>query len=487
MEKIAHNPLNLQNRRQTCPFYEVEASGAAAQARSTLMGNCWVAPAKADSPAHDILSQEGKENGLYQNGSCIGSKYVPCADVKDPLRTSTSNNNLKAFSFSVLKSATRNFRPDSVLGEGGFGCVFKGWIDEQGFIASRPGTGLVIAVKKLNLEGLQGHKEWLAEVHFLGQLYHANLVRLIGFCAEDDNRLLVYEFMQRGSLENHLFRRGNYNQALSWAIRIKIAVGAAKGLAFLHEAERPIIYRDFKTSNILLDLHYNAKLSDFGLAKDGPTGDKTHVSTRVMGTYGYAAPEYVATGHLTARSDVYSFGVVLLEILTGRRAVDKTKPGGEQNLVEWAKPYLHDKRKVFRIVDPRLEGQYSMKAAHRVATLASSCLCTDPRMRPLMKEVVELLEPLLHTREAAKSSYNVGYNSLIPASSSARRAYKNPTVLAQNGFVHSNRKGSIQSADDKRYHQQFNKQVACRPQAQGVSPLSAYQMSRTPDESAKRR
>ncbi|KAH7404046.1 hypothetical protein KP509_15G008300 [Ceratopteris richardii] len=152
--------------------------------------------------------------------------------------------------------------------------------------------------------------------------------------------------MPRGSLENHLFRRGSHGQALSWAIRIKVAVGAARGLAFLHEAERPVIFRDFKTSNILLNSQFNAKLSDFGLAKDGPTGDNTHVSTRVMGTYGYAAPEYVATGHLTAKSDVYSFGVVLLEILTGRRAVDKNRPFEEQNLVEWARPFLNDKRKI---------------------------------------------------------------------------------------------------------------------------------------------
>ncbi|KAH7430794.1 hypothetical protein KP509_08G014900 [Ceratopteris richardii] len=199
--------------------------------------------------------------------------------------------------------------------------------------------------------------------------------------------------MQRGSLENHLFRRG-HNEALSWPIRMKIALGAASGLAFLHEADKPIIYRDFKTSNILLDMHYNAKLSDFGLAKDGPTGDNTHVSTRVMGTYGYAAPEYISTGHLTAKSDVYSFGVVLLEILTGRRAVDKSKPIMEQNLVEWAVPYLNDKRKVFRLVDPRLEGQYSLKGAQRTASLALSCLNPEAKMRPLMKDIVAMLEPL---------------------------------------------------------------------------------------------
>ncbi|KAH9327593.1 hypothetical protein KI387_007771, partial [Taxus chinensis] len=204
-------------------------------------------------------------------------------------------SNLKSFSFIELKNATRNFRPDSVLGEGGFGCVFKGWIDEHSLLATKPGMGLVIAVKKLNQEGLQGHKEWLAEVNYLGRLHHPNLVKLIGYCVEDDHRLLVYEFMPKGSLENHLFRRSSHFQPLSWALRIKVALGAAKGLAFLHSAESQVIYRDFKASNILLDSSYDAKLSDFGLAKDGPEGDKSHVSTRIMGTYGYAAPEYLAT------------------------------------------------------------------------------------------------------------------------------------------------------------------------------------------------
>ncbi|KAD1066238.1 hypothetical protein E3N88_43341 [Mikania micrantha] len=200
---------------------------------------------------------------------------------------------LRKFNFVELKSATRNFRPESLLGEGGFGCVFKGWINESGTAPVKPGTGLTVAVKTLNHDGLQGHKEWRAEVDVLGDLLHPNLVKLIGYCIEDDQRLLVYEFMPRGSLENHLFRR---SLPLPWAMRMKIALGAAKGLAFLHEeAERPVIYRDFKTSNILLDVDYNAKVSDFGLAKNGPEGDKTHVSTRVMSTYGYATPEYVMT------------------------------------------------------------------------------------------------------------------------------------------------------------------------------------------------
>uniref|UniRef100_A0A0D6R2J0 non-specific serine/threonine protein kinase n=1 Tax=Araucaria cunninghamii TaxID=56994 RepID=A0A0D6R2J0_ARACU len=365
------------------------------------MGNCWDAPIKAESPNHTDVPSSGTTS------KCT-SRDAPSAQSMSSFSVKTNESlpstprsegeilsapNLKVFSFNELKNATRNFRPDSLLGEGGFGCVFKGWIDEQGMVAAKPGSGIVIAVKKLNQEGLQGHKEWLAEVNYLGQLHHPNLVRLIGFCSDDDHRLLVYEFMQKGSLENHLFRRGA--QPLSWSIRIKVAVGAARGLAFLHNAERQVIYRDFKASNILLDSYYNAKLSDFGLAKDGPTGDNTHVSTRVMGTYGYAAPEYVATGRLTAKSDVYSFGVVLLELLSGRRAVEKNKPGIEQNLVEWARPYLSDKRKLFRVMDTRLEGQYSMKGAHKAAGLAMQCLSNEAKHRPLMKEVVETLEQLL--------------------------------------------------------------------------------------------
>ncbi|PWA59387.1 protein kinase superfamily protein [Artemisia annua] len=197
------------------------------------------------------------------------------------------------FKLSELRAITQNFSSNFLLGEGGFGKVHKGYVDEN----MRPGLkAQPIAVKLLDIEGLQGHREWLAEVIFLGQLRHPNLVKLIGYCCEEEERVLVYEFMARGSLENHLFKR--ISVCLPWGIRIKIAIGAAKGLAFLHGAESPVIYRDFKTSNILLDSDFNAKLSDFGLATMGPEGSNTHVTTRVMGTYGYAAPEYVNTGNL---------------------------------------------------------------------------------------------------------------------------------------------------------------------------------------------
>ncbi|CAI9094881.1 OLC1v1030705C2 [Oldenlandia corymbosa var. corymbosa] len=191
--------------------------------------------------------------------------------------------------------------------------------------------------------------------------------------------------------------------SLPWNTRLKIAIGAAKGLAFLHGAEKPVIYRDFKTSNILLDSEFNAKLSDFGLATMGPEGSNTHVTTRVMGTYGYAAPEYVSTGHLTTKSDIYSFGVVLLELLTGRRAMDKTRAKTEQSLVDWAKPYLSSSRRLRCIIDPRLSGQYSVKGAKEMAHLALQCVSMNPRDRPKMPSIIETLESLQNLKDMAIS------------------------------------------------------------------------------------
>ncbi|KAG0515496.1 hypothetical protein BDA96_10G283700, partial [Sorghum bicolor] len=322
----------------------------------------------------------------------IASVLAPPKDVVDLQVEGYGNVNI--FTYDELRAATKNFRPDQILGEGGFGVVYKGVIDENvraGFPSRQ------VAVKELNPEGFQGDKEWLAEVNYLGQLSHPNLVELIGYCCEGSHRLLVYEYMACGSLEKHLFRRVCLN--MPWSTRMKIALGAARGLEYLHGAERSIIYRDFKTSNILLDADYNAKLSDFGLARTGPSGDQTHVSTRVMGTYGYAAPEYVMTGHLTARSDVYGFGVVLLEMIIGRRAVDKSRPSREHNLVDWARPLLVHNRKLFRIIDPRMEGQYSTKAAIEVASLAYRCLSQNPKGRPTMSQVVETFEAVQNMPE----------------------------------------------------------------------------------------
>ncbi|XP_073043517.1 receptor-like cytoplasmic kinase 176 [Primulina eburnea] len=380
------------------------------------MGICLSSQVKSESLFHSdtgvnsfkMVSKDGTELSISKDGTELSNSSSKGSSTSVPPTPRSEgeilqSSNLKSFTYNDLKASTRNFRPDSVLGEGGFGSVFKGWIEEHSLSAAKAGSGMVIAVKKLNHDGWQGHKEWLAEINYLGQLRHPNLVKLIGYCVEDDHRLLVYEFMPKGSMENHIFRRGSYFQPLSWGVRMKIALGAARGLAFLHNAETKVIYRDFKTSNILLDSNYNAKLSDFGLARDGPTGDKSHVSTRVVGTYGYAAPEYLSTGHLTSKSDVYSFGVVLLEILSGKKAVDKNRPPGEHNLVEWAKPYLTNKRRNFRIMDPRLEGQYSMARAIKAANLALQCICMDPKLRPNMNEVVTALEQIQDSKDSSKN------------------------------------------------------------------------------------
>ncbi|CAL4911892.1 unnamed protein product [Urochloa decumbens] len=383
------------------------------------MGNCGTREENAVVAAHAQvqqlhLSQHPAKNAIAdrkhtQISSDISNLSTP-GKIEDAKNISIYNDVI-AFTLFELETITKSFRADYVLGEGGFGTVYKGYIDENVRVGLK---SLPVAVKVLNRDGHQGHREWLTEINFLGQLKHPNLVKLIGYCCEDDYRLLVYEFMFRGSLEKHLFRN---TTPLPWGTRMSIALGAAKGLACLHNAQRPVIFRDFKTSNILLDSDYTAKLSDFGLAKAGPEGDETHVSTQVMGTYGYAAPEYVMTGHLTARSDVYSFGVVLLGLLTGRKSIDKSRPSREQSLVDWALPKLNDKRRLLQIIDPKLQGQYSVRAAHKACILAFYCLSHNPKSRPIMSDVVETLEPL----QGSGSSDGSSQSSDLPDYRARRR------------------------------------------------------------------
>ncbi|XP_057493022.1 probable serine/threonine-protein kinase PIX13 [Actinidia eriantha] len=384
------------------------------------MGICWGSPSDDQTPrttgqlSSSVGTSQTTSNTTSSDGSTIsGNSHFSAASGHDEPYANGQilpNPNLRIFSFLELKNATRNFRSDTVLGEGGFGKVYKGWLDEK--VASKNGSGTVVAVKKLNSESMQGFEEWQSEVNFLGRLSHPNLVKLLGYCWEDKELLLVYEFMQKGSLENHLFGRGSAVQPLPWDIRLRILIGAARGLEFLHTSEKHVIYRDFKASNILLDGSYNAKISDFGLAKLGPSASQSHVTTRVMGTYGYAAPEYVATGHLYVKSDVYGFGVVLVEMLSGLRALDTSRPSGKHNLADWVKPYLSERRKLKNIMDSRLEGKYPSKAALQIAQLALKCLGPEPKTRPSMKEVVETLKRIDASNEKSKE----------PRISSTRRA-----------------------------------------------------------------
>uniref|UniRef100_A0A0D9WFT5 Protein kinase domain-containing protein n=1 Tax=Leersia perrieri TaxID=77586 RepID=A0A0D9WFT5_9ORYZ len=251
------------------------------------------------------------------------------------------------FTFRELAAATKNFRQDCLLGEGGFGRVYKGRLED----------GQVVAVKQLDRNGLQGNREFLVEVLMLSLLHHDNLVNLIGYCADGDQRLLVYEFMPLGSLEDHLHDIPPDKEPLDWNTRMKIAAGAAKGLEFLHDkANPPVIYRDFKSSNILL--------------------------------------EYAMTGQLTVKSDVYSFGVVFLELITGRKAIDNTKPLGEQNLVAWARPLFKDRRKFPKMADPLLEGRFPMRGLYQALAVAAMCLQEQAATRPFIGDVVTALSYL---------------------------------------------------------------------------------------------
>ncbi|CAH2076627.1 unnamed protein product [Thlaspi arvense] len=270
--------------------------------------------------------------------------------------------NLKVYSFLELTTATKNFKPDSMLGQGGFGKVYRGWIDAKTLAPSKAGSGMIVAVKRLNSESVQGFAEWRGSRGTF-------------------NNLLTPSYI-------------NGNEPFPWDLRIKIVLGAARGLAFLHGSQREVIYRDFKASNVLLDSNYEAKLSDFGLAKLGPSQEKSHVTTRIMGTYGYAAPEYMATGHLYVKSDVYAFGVVLLEVMTGLRAHNPKRPNGQESLVDWLRPELSSKQKVKYIMDKGIKGQYTSKVAAEMGRITLSCIEPDPKNRPHMKEVVDVLEHL---------------------------------------------------------------------------------------------
>lgn len=334
------------------------------------------------------------------NGSRTNSRYSADSSVSGATKRKASldehkkgsdqgkgskGSGARSFTFRDLATATRNFRETNLLGEGGFGRVFKGRLE----------TREIVAVKQLNHDGLQGYQEFIVEVLMLSLLHHVNLVTLIGYCTAGDQRLLVYEYMPMGSLEDHLFDLEPGQEPLSWNNRIKIAVGAARGIEYLHcKANPPVIYRDLKSANILLDNDFNPKLSDFGLAKLGPVGDNTHVSTRVMGTYGYCAPEYAMSGKLTLKSDIYCFGVVLLELITGRKAIDTSKKHGEQNLVSWSRPYLKDQKKFSLLVDPLIRGCYPRRCLNYAIAITAMCLNEEANFRPLIGDIVVALEYL---------------------------------------------------------------------------------------------
>ncbi|KAK9146131.1 hypothetical protein Sjap_006034 [Stephania japonica] len=299
-----------------------------------------------------------------------------------------------SLSLDEIKEKTDNFGSKALIGEGSYGRVYYATLS----------NGIDVAIKKLDdSPESDSDTEFLNQVSMVSRLKHDNFVELLGYCVGGNVRLLVYEFATMGSLHDILHGRKGVQGAqpgpvLNWMQRVKIAVDAARGLEYLHEKVQPsVIHRDVRSSNLLLFEDYRAKIADFNPSNQAPDMAARLHSTRVLGTFGYHAPEYAMTGQLTQKSDVYSFGVVLLELLTGRKPVDHTMPRGQQSLVTWATPRLSED-KVKQCVDPKLKGEYPPKGVAKMAAVAALCVQYESEFRPNMTIVVKALQPLLIQR-----------------------------------------------------------------------------------------
>lgn len=302
------------------------------------------------------------------------------------------------FTYAELELATGGFSHVNFLAEGGFGSVHRGILPD----------GQVVAVKQHKLASSQGDLEFCSEVEVLSCAQHRNVVMLIGFCVEDGRRLLVYEYICNGSLDSHLY--GRDRGLLEWSARQKIAVGAARGLRYLHEECRVgcIVHRDMRPNNILITHDFEPLVGDFGLARWQPDGDMG-VETRIIGTFGYLSPEYAQSGQITEKADVYSFGVVLVELITGRKAMDINRPKGQQCLTEWARPLL-EQCAIDELVDPRLRNCYSEKEVSGMLHCASLCIQRDPHSRPRMSQVLRILEGDIFMNSTGYMSKNLAYD-----------------------------------------------------------------------------
>ncbi|KAG8379957.1 hypothetical protein BUALT_Bualt07G0143600 [Buddleja alternifolia] len=354
--------------------------------------------------------QSSKVDGNTQPPPFIGSSM----NSEKPIPQAAPDTSLAftktTFTYEELALATNNFSGGNLLGQGGFGYVHKGVLCD----------GKEVAIKQLKAGSGQGEREFQAEVETISRVHHKHLVSLVGHCISGIQRLLVYEYISNSTLEFHLHETNNAGKGqppLNWGTRIKIALGSAKGLAYLHEDCQPkVIHRDIKSSNILLDDNFEAKVADFGLARFYSDTD-THVSTRVMGTFGYLAPEYALTGKLTDKSDVFSFGVVLLELITGRRPIDKSQHYLDDNIVDWARPLLTEALEndnFDSVADPKLQNDYDSLELARMVACASVCVRHLARRRPPMSQIVRALEgniPLDDLTEGTQPGHNAVYDS----------------------------------------------------------------------------
>ncbi|KAF8391175.1 hypothetical protein HHK36_023476 [Tetracentron sinense] len=337
------------------------------------------------------------------------------------------------FNFRQIKAATHNFSSANKIGEGGFGPVYKGVLP----------NGAPIAVKQLSPKSKQGVREFVNEIGTIAALQHPNLVKLLGCCTEDNQLLIVYEYMENNSLAHALFGPEEFRSRLNWPTRVKICLGMAKGLAFLHEESKlKIVHRDVKPTNVLLDKDLNAKISDFGFAKLYED-EKTHVITRIAGTTGYMAPDYAMRGYLTNKADVYSFGVVVLEIMSGKNSM-KYKPNEESFYLLDLAYVLQEKGNLIALVDSTLRYDYSMKEALTILELAMLCTNPSPTLRPTMSEVVRILEgktqmkaPPLHAPYSMDDFARAKAMADIPLSTQSDGTFRDGTSNAFSSLLAS--------------------------------------------------
>ncbi|CAM8918425.1 unnamed protein product [Rhodiola kirilowii] len=380
----------------------------------------------AGGASGSVVSSTAMQEHRGNSMASVTDLKIPSADTLMVERVQGRNGSMRkvkspitATSYTVasLQSATNSFSQEYLIGEGSIGRVYKAEFS----------SGKAMAVKKIDNAALslQDEDTFLEAVSNMSRLRHPNIVSMVGYCAEHGQHLLVSEYITNGNLHDMLHFVDDSRKTLSWNARVKVALGTARALEYLHEVcLPPVVHRNLKSANILLDEEFNPHLSDCGVASLTPNTERT-VSTQVVGSFGYSAPEFALSGIYTVKSDVYSFGVVMLELLTGRKPLDSSRARSEQSLVRWATPQLHDIDALAKMVDATLNGMYPAKSLSRFADIIALCVQPEPEFRPPMSEVVQALVRLMQRASAVKrrSSDDGGFGYKTPDYEALEMAY----------------------------------------------------------------